>query len=311
MTDVATVSSDRPPVEGGPGIGVAAGGAGRIPSPGYLAMRRFLRHRLAVIGLTVLILILLSALLAPWLTPWEPNQVDLRARNEAPSLDHLFGTDRTGRDILTRTLYAGRISLLVGVVAVAISVAIGAVLGSVAGYFGGIWDSLIMRFTDVVMTFPAIVAILTLAAIVGPGVRNIIVIIGILNWPIPCRLVRSKLLTIRQQEYIHAAQALGAPASRIITRHALPNALDVLIVYSSLGVATAILLEAGLSFLGLGVQPPTSSWGNMLNVARNVSVMEGQPWQWLPAGGAIVLTVLAVNFVGDGLRDAFDPRLKL
>jgi peptide/nickel transport system permease protein len=274
-------------------------------------MRRFLRHRLAVLGLSVMIVIVLSALLAPLLTPWEPNQVDLTARNQPPSGEHWLGTDRTGRDILTRTLYAGRISLMVGVVAVAISVVIGAVLGAIAGYFGGLWDSLIMRFTDIVMTFPAIVAILTLAAIVGPGVRNIIIIIGILNWPVPCRLVRSKLLTIRQQEYIHAARALGVPPGRIISRHAMPNAFDVLIVYSSLGVATAILLEAGLSFLGLGVQPPTSSWGNMLNVARNVSVMEGQPWQWLPAGGAIVITVLAVNFVGDGLRDALDPRLKL
>lgn len=308
MTEAATVSTARPPARNGPD---AVGRTTRVPSPGALALRRFFRHRLAVIGLTILVLIVLSAVLAPWLTPWEPNQVDLRARSEPPSFEHLLGTDRTGRDILTRTLYAGRVSLLVGVVAVAISVLIGAVLGSIAGYFGGIWDSLIMRFTDVVMAFPVIVAILTLAAIAGPGVRNIIVIIGILNWPIPCRLVRSRLLTIRQQEYIHAAQALGAPASRIITQHALPNALDVLIVYSSLGVATAILLEAGLSFLGLGVQPPTSSWGNMLNVARNVSVLEGQPWLWLPAGAAIVLTVLAVNFVGDGLRDAFDPRMKL
>jgi peptide/nickel transport system permease protein len=283
----------------------------KIPSPGAIAMKRFLRHKLAVFGLVVLVIMVGLAILAPWVTPFEPNQIDLRARNQGPSVDHWFGTDRTGRDILTRTIYAGRISLAVGVVAVGISVLIGATLGSIAGYFGGVWDSLIMRFTDIIMTFPAIVAILTLAAIAGPGVRNIMIIIGILNWPLPARLVRSKLLTIRNQEYIHAARALGVPSSRIITRHALPNALDVLLVYSSLGIATAILLEAGLSFLGLGVQPPTSSWGNMLNVARDVSILEGQPWQWLPAGAAIVITVLAVNFVGDGLRDAFDPRMKL
>ncbi len=281
-----------------------------MPSPGLLATRRFLKHRLAVIGLVILVIIVLSAIFAPWLTQWEPNQVDLRARSEPPSSEHLLGTDRTGRDVLTRTLYAGRISLLVGVVAVAISVVIGAILGSIAGYFGGIWDSIIMRSTDVVMTFPAIVAILTLAAIVGPGVRNIIIIIGLLNWPVPARLVRARLLSVRKLDYIHAAQAMGAPSSRIISRHALPNAYDVLIVYSSLGIATAILLEAGLSFLGLGVQPPDASWGNMLNVARNVSVLEGQPWLWIPPGMAIVLTVLAVNFVGDGLRDAFDPRGK-
>ncbi len=281
-----------------------------LPSPGQLALRRFMKHKLAVVGLVILVIIVLAAIFAPWLTPWEPNQVDLRARSQPPSADHWLGTDRTGRDILTRTLYAGRISLMVGVVAVLISVVIGAFLGAIAGYFGGIWDSIIMRTTDVFMTFPAIVAILTLAAIVGPGVRNIILIIGLLNWPMPARLVRSRLLSVRRLEYIHAAETLGAPSSRIVLRHALPNAYDVLIVYSSLGVATAILLEAGLSFLGLGVQPPAASWGNMLNVARNVSVLEGQPWLWLPPGIAIVLTVLAVNFVGDGLRDAFDPRMK-
>jgi peptide/nickel transport system permease protein len=288
-----------------------ARGTARIPSPGLIAMKRFFRHRLAVLGLVVLVIMVGLAVFAPWVTPYEPNEIDLLARNQGPTAEHWFGTDRTGRDVLTRTIYAGRISLSVGVVAVGISLVIGAALGAIAGYFGGFWDSLIMRFTDVIMTFPAIVAILTLAAIVGPGVRNIMIIIGILNWPIPARLVRSKLLTIRNQEYIHAAQALGVPPHRIITRHALPNAIDVLLVYASLGVATAILLEAGLSFLGLGVQPPTSSWGNMLNVARDVSVLEGQPWQWLPAGAAIVITVLAVNFVGDGLRDAFDPRMKL
>jgi len=282
-----------------------------IPSPSRLALRRFLRHRIAVIGLVVLLVIVLLAVFAPLVTTYAPNEVDLRARNQGPSADHWFGTDRTGRDVFTRTIYAGRVSLAVGAVAVAISVAIGATLGALAGYFGGIWDSLIMRFTDVIMTFPAIVAILTLAAITGPGVSKIMLLIGILNWPVPCRLVRAKLLTIREQEFVHAARAMGAPAGRIILRHALPNTFDVLLVYTSLGIATAILLEAGLSFLGLGVQPPTSSWGNMLNVARNVSVLEGQPWQWMPAGGAIVLTVLAVNFVGDRLRDALDPRLKL
>lgn len=279
-----------------------------LPSPGMLAFRRFMKHRLAVVGMVVLVLIVLSAVFAPLLTEWDPNQVDLRARGEPPSSEHWFGTDRTGRDVFSRTLHAGRISLMVGVVAVAISVVVGAVLGAIAGYFGGIWDSIIMRACDVVMTFPAIVAILTLAAIVGPGVRNIIIIIGLLNWPLPARLVRSRLLSVRKLEYISAAQTLGASSSRIISRHALPNAYDVLIVYTSLGVATAILLEAGLSFLGLGVQPPDASWGNMLNAARNISVLEGQPWLWIPPGMAIVLTVLAVNFVGDGLRDAFDPR---
>src|SRR5690606_28314780 len=174
--------------------------AQKIVSPGRLAMRRFFRHKLAVFGMVVLVLIVAAAIFAPWLTPNGPKEIDLRARSQGPSTDHWFGTDRSGRDDFARTIYAGRISLAVGVVAVMISVFIGALLGSVAGYFGGIWDTLIMRFTDIIMTFPAIVAILTLAAIAGPGVRNIMIIIGVLSWPVPARLVRSRLLSIRNQE---------------------------------------------------------------------------------------------------------------
>jgi peptide/nickel transport system permease protein len=285
------------------------GRRGRVESPLRQTTRRFLRHRVAMAGLVVVVLVGLLALLAPVVVAHDPNEIDLRARNAGPSVDHWFGTDRTGRDTFARVVYAGRVSLSVGIVAVAISVGIGALLGTVAGYFGGWVDSLVMRFTDVVMTFPPIVILLTLAAITGPGVGKTMLIIGILNWPLPCRLVRAKLLTLREQEFIIAARAIGAPASRIVSRHAFPNVLDVLIVNASLGIAIAILLEAGRSFLGAGVQPPTPSWGNMLLVARNVSVMEDAPWQWIPAGGAIVLVVLAVNFVGDGLRDALDPRM--
>lgn len=282
----------------------------RVTSPGKQILRRFLRHRLAVSGLIVFTVIGLMALLAPVISPYDPNAIDLRGRNLGPTWDHYFGTDRTGRDTFSRTVYAGRISISVGLVAVAISVAIGALLGAVAGYFGRWIDMVIMRFTDVIMTFPPVVIILTVAAIAGPGVGKTMLVIGLLNWPVPCRLVRAKFLALREQEFVLAARALGVPSHRVIRKHLLPNAIDVLIVYASLGVATAILLEAGISFLGAGVQPPTPSWGNMLNVARNVSILEQYPWQWLPAGVAIVLTVLAVNFIGDGLRDAFDPRGK-
>jgi peptide/nickel transport system permease protein len=161
------------------------------------------------------------------------------------------------------------------------------------------------------MTFPPVVIFVTVAALAGPGVRNTILVIGLLNWPVPCRLVRAKILSVREMEYVTAARAIGAPTPRIISFHAMPNVVDVIIVYSTLGIATAILLEAGLSFLGLGVQQPTSSWGNMLNVARNISVLESAPWLWIPPGVAIVLTVLAVNLIGDGLRDALDPRMKI
>lgn len=262
-------------------------------------------------GLCVFAVIGLLALLAPVVSRYDPDAVDLRAQNLGPTWDHWFGTDRTGRDTFARVVYAGRVSLAVGVVAVAISVVVATVLGATAGFFGGRVDNLIMRVTDVMMTFPPVVIILTASAIAGPGVRNTILIIGLLNWPIPCRLVRAKFLSVREMEYVTAARALGVPTGRIIWRHALPNAIDVMIVYSSLGIANAILLEAGMSFLGVGVQPPTPSWGNLLNVARNISVLEGFPWQWMPAGAAIVLTVLAVNFIGDGLRDALDPRMKI
>jgi peptide/nickel transport system permease protein len=283
----------------------------RIDSPTRQVIRRFSRHRLAMTGLVVFTVIALMAILAPVISRYNPDAVDLIARNQGPTWEHWFGTDRTGRDTFARVVYAGRVSLAVGVVAVAISVTIGLILGSIAGFFGGRIDNLIMRLTDVMMTFPPVVIILTVAAIAGPGVRNTMLVIGFLNWPIPCRLVRAKFLSVREMEYITAARSLGVPTKRIIGRHALPNVIDVMIVYSSLGIANAILLEAGMSFLGVGVQPPTPSWGNMLNVARNISVLEGYPWQWMPAGAAIVLTVLAVNFIGDGLRDALDPRMKV
>jgi peptide/nickel transport system permease protein len=305
----ASSAADRSTKSSAPAAASELGRRGRVESPLRQTMRRFLRHRLAMAGLVIVVLVGLLALLAPVVVSHDPNEIDLRARNAGPSADHWFGTDRTGRDTFARVVYAGRVSLSVGIVAVAISVGIGAVLGTLAGFFGGWVDSVVMRFTDVVMTFPPIVILLTLAAITGPGVGKTMLIIGILNWPLPCRLVRAKLLTLREQEFIIAARAIGAPAGRIVGRHAFPNVLDVLIVNASLGIAIAILLEAGLSFLGAGVQPPTPSWGNMLNVARNVSVLEDAPWQWMPAGGAIVLVVLAVNFVGYGLRDALDPRM--
>jgi peptide/nickel transport system permease protein len=274
-------------------------------------VRRFMRHRLAMSGLIVFGLISLLAIFAPIVARYDPDAVDLLARNQGPSWDHWFGTDRTGRDTFARVIYAGRVSLSVGVVAVAISVVVATLLGATAGYFGGKVDNVIMRITDVMMTFPPVVIILTVGAIAGPGVRNTMLVIGFLNWPIPCRLVRAKFLAVREMEYITSARAIGVPTARIIRRHALPNTIDVMIVYSSLGVANAILLEAGMSFLGVGVQPPTPSWGNLLNVARNISVLEGDLWQWMPAGAAIVFTVLAVNFIGDGLRDALDPRMKV
>lgn len=279
------------------------------PSIRSRALRRFLRHRLAMVGVVIMAVLVLLAVFAPLIAPYKPEQIDLLGRNQPPSIKHLLGTDQTGRDIFSRTIYAGRVSLLVGLAAVAISLLIGTTLGAIAGYFGGLTDALIMRFVDIVMTFPSIIVLLALAAIVGPGLDKTIFIIGLLNWPLVCRLVRAKFLALREQDFVSAAIALGSRPGRIILRHLLPNTVDVLVVYATLGVASAILLEAGLSFLGLGVQPPTATWGNLINVARNVSILEQYPWQWMPAGAAIVLAVLAINFIGDGLRDALDPRM--
>jgi peptide/nickel transport system permease protein len=283
----------------------------RVLTPTRQAFRRFRRHRLAVVGVVILSIFILLAIFAPLVARVGPNTVDLLSRNQGPTAKHWFGTDRTGRDTFARTIYAGRVSLSIGFAAAAISIIVGAFLGAIAGFFGRSVDGLIMRFTDIVMTFPAIIIILTIVALTGPGIGKTMLIIGLLNWPIPCRLVRAKFLSLREQEFLIAARAMGASAPRMIGVHAFPNTVDVLVVYASFGVVNAILLEAGLSFLGLGVQPPTASWGNMINVARNLQVLEQQPWLWVPAGVAIVLTVLACNFIGDGLRDALDPRMNI
>lgn len=259
----------------------------------------------------MLLILILMAVCAPWVSQHDPNYVDLLARDQPPSWSHWLGTDRTGRDVFARTLYAGRVSLAIGFSAALISLLVGTTLGALAGFFGSMVDNIVMRITDVFMTFPSIVIILTVVALTGPGLTKTVLVIGLLNWPIPCRLVRARLFSVRNQDFMTAATVVGSPASRLIVRHALPNAIDVLVVYASFGVASAILVEAGLSFLGLGVQPPDASWGNMLNAARNLSVLENAPWQWIPAGSAVVLTVLATNFIGDGLRDALDPRMKI
>jgi peptide/nickel transport system permease protein len=285
--------------------------AGKIDNPWRKPLRRFMRNKLAIVGLVVFLILVLLALFAPVIASKGPDAIDLRNSNQGPTLEHWLGTDGVGRDTFARTIYGGQASIMVGLISVAISLAFGATLGAIAGFFGGFWDGVIMRATDVFMAFPPIILILTVAAIAGPGLLNTILLIGFLNWPIPCRLMRAKFLSLREQEFITASRAVGARNPRLILKHMLPNALDVLIVYASLGVANAILLEAGLSFLGLGVQLPTPSWGNILNTAQNISILESQPWQWMPAGGAIILMVLAVNFIGDGLRDALDPRMRI
>lgn len=276
-------------------------------TPARKAFRRFRRHRLAMVGVIIIVLLVVASLLGSQNSALGQN---LKAMNKPPSGAHWFGTDRIGRDILARTLVGGRISLAVGLVAVFFSTSIGIVMGALAGYYRGWLDHVIMRIVDVVLSFPVIILLLCVASLVGPSIFNVMAMIGLLTWPIPCRIMRGQFLAIRERAYVEAARCVGATDLTIALRHILPNAIAPLLVYASFAVATAVLLEAGLSYLGLGVQPPTPSWGNMLNTARNISTMERNSWQWIPPALTTVLFVLAVNFVGDGIRDALDPQAK-
>jgi peptide/nickel transport system permease protein len=273
-------------------------------SPLRRTLRRFLRHRLAVFGLGIIALLVILAIVG---SDAAAIKQDLADANQAPSASHWLGTDRNGRDVLSRTLVGGRVSLIVGLVAVFFSTLIGTVLGAIAGYYRAA-DFIIMRVVDIVMSFPTIVLLLVAVAVLGPGIIQMMVMIGLLTWTVPCRIVRGQFLQLRDADFVMAARVMGVRDRAIVLRHILPNSLAPLLVYASLGVASVVLLEAGLSFLGLGVQPPTPSWGNMLNAARSVATFERNPWQWVPPGIMTVTFVLAVNFVGDGMRDAFDPR---
>ncbi|WP_430165040.1 oligopeptide ABC transporter permease [Peribacillus psychrosaccharolyticus] len=275
----------------------------------YLSLitKRFIKHKLAVLGLIVFVLIAFMAIFAPWIAPSSPIRItgDFAA---SPSSAHLLGTDQVGRDLLSRLIYGSRVSLSVGIGAVAIYVTIGTILGALAGYFGKWIDMLIMRVTDVFMSFPYLMVILVLVSIMGPSLTNIILVIGLLGWPAVARIVRGSVLSIKEMDYVMAGVALGYSTPKIIFRHILPNCLAPILVNATFGIASAIILEASLSFLGLGVQPPTASWGNILTEAQSLSVLANQPWLWVPPGMLILLAVLSINFMGDGLRDAMDPR---
>jgi peptide/nickel transport system permease protein len=283
----------------------------RSVSPGRRTVKRFFSHRLAMIGAVIIVFLSICAILAPVLAPHDPNAIDLRKISQPPSWDHWFGTDKVGRDILSRVLFGARVSLSVGVVAVSIYLSIGFLLGAIAGYFGGFVDSLIMRFTDIMMCFPTFVLILILVGITGPNIFNIMLIIGLFGWPGIARLVRGQVLQLRELDYVLAARALGGNSRYVMLKHILPNVIGPLTVAGSLGIAGAILAEAGLSFLGLGVVAPMASWGAMLSDARNPSTMATQPWLWITPGLLISLAVLSANFIGDGLRDAFDVKSRI
>jgi peptide/nickel transport system permease protein len=268
---------------------------------------RFFKHKLAVLGLIIFTLLVLMAIFAPLIAPQDPLEVgyDFEAK---PSSEHLLGTDQVGRDVFSRLIYASRISLTVGLGAVSIYVIIGTVLGAIAGYVGKWADMIIMRITDVFMSFPFLMVILVLVSVMGPSLFNIILVLGVLGWPPIARLVRGSVLSLKQMDYVKAGVALGYTAPKILINHILPNALAPILVNATFGIASAIITEASLSFLGMGVQPPTASWGNMLTEAQSLTVLAGQPWLWVPPGLMIILAVLSINFMGDGLRDAVDPK---
>ncbi len=279
---------------------------------GNRLLQRFLRHRLAVVSLIFLALVLMVTFpLASSIAPADPNRIDLRAIGKAPSPSHPLGTDMTGRDLLSRLVYGGRISMAVGIVAVSIYISLGTLLGSIAGYYGGRIDTVIMRLTEVVMAFPTLIILITIVAVIGPGLFNAMIAIGLIGWTGIARLVRGQILSLRETDFVTAARATGVSQWRTLLRHILPNVVAPIIVAATFGIAGAILTEAGLSFLGLGIKPPTPSWGNMINEAQQLNIIENKPWLWLAPGLMITLSVLAINFIGDGLRDALDPRMTL
>ena len=269
--------------------------------------KRFSKNRLALIGSCVVLSLITIALLAPILAPYDPTTIDIQNVLSPPCKAHLLGTDELGRDLLSRMIWGSRVSLKVGIVAVGIAMIIGIIIGSVSGFYGGTADAILMRFVDVMLAFPTFFLILAVIAILEPSIFTIMAVIGVTGWMDVARLVRAEFLSLKERDFVDAAQALGASNFRLIFRHILPNALSPVFVAATFGIAGAILTESGLSFLGLGVQPPDPSWGNILTSGKdNIEVAW---WLSLFPGLAILITVLSYNLVGEGLRDALDPRL--
>lgn len=296
-----------------------------------VVMRRLFKNKLATVSLCVLILILLACFVVPMISGYGFNENDMQATRQAPSAEHVLGTDVNGRDVLTRLFYGGRMSLLIALSATFIDVIIGLVVGMVAGYYGGKVDNILMRITEIFLSLPFLIISITVIAVFGTPDKNnfpwlvdfidrigqqnwsiilLVFVLGILSWPGLARIVRGQVLSLREQEFMEACEALGIRDSRRIFRHIMPNVFSNVIVYATLGFAGVILSEAALSFLGLGVNPVTPTWGNMIQDANNLTNIRSRLWLWVPAGTMILLTVMSFNILGDGLRDALDPRMK-
>lgn len=274
---------------------------------GNRALRKLLNNRLAVLGLVIFSIILLASIFAPLLTSHDPLRINLRAILQPPSAEHWFGTDTTGRDVFSRVLYGGRVSILVGLGSALIAATIGAGIGCYTGYKGGWIDVIALRVSEIFMSFPQIILVLLLVSIIGQSLINLIIIFVLTGWGAMYRLARARMLSLREEEYVQALQSFGLSVPKICYKHILPNALGPIMVNVTLTTAMFILAEAGLSFLGLGVPLNIPTWGNILNVAQDLRVLQNNWWMWLPVGSVISLFVLSVNFIGDGLRDSTDP----
>ncbi|MFC2079297.1 nickel transporter permease [Candidatus Bipolaricaulota bacterium] len=270
------------------------------------ALRRIVKNKLTLVGGLLIAAMIIIALFAPVLAPYDPLKQNIRMRLSPPSTTHFFGTDALGRDVLSRIIYGSRISLLTGIFVVGTAALVGTTLGGLAGYFRGWFDQVVMRIVDVFLAFPGMILALAIAGVLGPGLFNVMIALAITSWPSYCRVVRSVVLSIREKEYVEGARAIGVSDWRIVWRHVLPNCLPPVFVLASMGMGVVILAAAGLSFLGLGAQPPNPEWGSMLNAAKS-NIMRA-PYLSIFPGLAILVSVLGFNFLGDGLRDVFDPK---
>ena len=276
----------------------------------HILWRRFRRHKAGFISFVILLFLIGLAVAAPWLSPYDPNAIDPQAFSAAPNAQHWLGTDSIGRDVLSRLLYGTRLSLFVGFFSTALATAIGVVLGLVSGYYGGVLDQFLMRLTDMIMSFPYILLILVAGVIFRPGMWTIIWILGFVDWPGVARLVRGSVLNLKEQDFVHSAEIAGMGQAHILFREILPNCIAPILIFATGVMAISILDEASLSFLGMGIQPPQSSLGNMLNGAQSITVLTSLPWLWIPPGLVLILLVICTNFIGDGLREAVDPSSK-
>lgn len=270
----------------------------------------FIKHKVAAACAVILVLELLAVIFLPMLVELDPYTSDVANMNRAPSQEHILGTDTLGRDIFARLVYGGRNSLYIGVVSTAVSVLIGLPLGLLAGYYKGFMSNIIMRLADMFMSFPSMVLILVVVALFGSSVSSITIIIGVLGWPSVARLLSANVLSQREKEYVLAARTIGASNTEILWRYILPNSVSPLWMSLAFKISQAMIMESGLSFLGSGVQPPESSWGNIIQAANNLVVLSSRWWIWVPAGLCLILTIVCINFVGEGIRDALDPKLK-